>query len=125
MSAKKQPVDLSDKVAAQLYLNPDFLAEGDFIADGGKYREYELTISAVTMDELQLPGRSEKKEKVVLAFKGRNKRLVLNRTNVAAIKSHHGKAVKDWIGKSVTVFYNPHVKFGRETVGGVRIKPKN
>lgn len=123
MSAVKS-VDLSDKVAAQLYLNEDFLAEGDFIGTDNKYREYELTISAVTMDELQLPGRSEKKSKVVLAFEGRKKRLVCNKTNVVAIKSHYGKHVKDWIGKSVTVFYNPSVKFGRETVGGVRIKAK-
>lgn len=117
-------VDLSGKVAAQLYLNSDYLAEGDFISDDGSYREFTLVVKAVTMDELQLPGRSTKEDKVVLAFEKAKKRLVLNRTNVAAIKSHHGKAVKDWIGKAVTVFYNPSVKFGRETVGGVRIKAK-
>jgi len=120
----KPPVDLSDKVAAQLYLNDDFLAEGDFIGDDGRYREFVLTVKAVTMDELQLPGRSTKESKVVLAFDKAKKRLVCNRTNVKAIKSHHGKHVKDWLGKKVTVFYNPSIKFGRETVGGVRIKPK-
>lgn len=117
-------VDLSDKVAAQLYLNESFLAEGDFIGPNGEYREYTLKISAVTMDDLQLPGRSDKASKVVLAFEGRKKRLVANKTNVVAIKSHYGKHVKDWIGKTVTVFYNPSVKFGRATVGGVRIRGK-
>lgn len=115
-------IDLSGKVAAQLYLNSDFLAEGDFIGDDGNYREYQLTIKAVTMDELQLPGRSEKSSKVVLAFKEAKKRLVCNKTNTVAIKRHYGKQVSDWIGKTVTVKYDPTVKFGRETVGGVRIK---
>ena len=117
--------DLTDKVAAQLYLNSDFLAEGDFIAEDGKYREFSLKIKAVTMDELQLPGRSEKSSKVVLAFDGAKKRLVCNKTNVVAIKSHHGKHVKDWIGQPVTVFYNPDVRFGKAVVGGVRIKAKS
>lgn len=117
-------VDLSDKVAAQLYLNSDFLAEGDFINDDGQYREFVLTIDAVTRDELQLPGRSAKESKVVLTFKGAKKRLVCNKTNVQAIKSHHGKSVKDWLGKQITVKYDPSVKFGRETVGGVRVKGK-
>lgn len=117
-------IDLSDKVAAQLYLNDDFLAEGDFIGKDGSYREFTLTISAVTMDELQLPGRSSKVAKVVLAFAEAKKRLVCNKTNVGAIKSHYGKHVKDWSGKKVTVKYDPTVKFGRETVGGVRIKAK-
>ena len=119
-----RPVDLSDKVAAQLHLNPDFLAEGDFIGEDGKYREFAVVIAKVTRDQLQLPGRSAKSEKVVIAFKGEKKRLVCNKTNVAAIKSHHGKFVKDWIGKTVTVRYDPSVKFGCETVGGVRIRPK-
>jgi len=117
-------IDLTDKQVSQLYLNDDFLGEGDFVGADGQYREFTLVISAVTMDELQLPGRSEHQSKVVLAFDGAKKRLVLNKTNSAAIKSHHGKHVKDWIGKSVTVFYNPAVKFGRKTVGGVRIKAK-
>lgn len=117
-------VDLSDKVAAQLYLNDDFLAEGDFIGSDGNYREYELTIKAVTRDDLQLPGRSNTESKVVLAFGEAKKRMVCNKTNVAAIKSQHGKAVKDWIGKKITVRYDPSVKFGRETVGGVRVKGK-
>jgi hypothetical protein len=117
-------VDLSDKVAAQLYLNSDFLAEGDFIGDDGKYREFTLTIARITRDELQLPGRSSKESKVVLAFEGATKRLVCNKTNVHAIKSHYGKQVADWISKKITVKYDPSVKFGRDTVGGVRVKGK-
>lgn len=117
-------IDLSDKVAAQLYLNDNFLAEGDFIDDSGNYREYTLTIAKVTRDELQLPGRSDVTEKVVIAFSEAKKRLVCNKTNVAAIKSHHGKKVADWLGKKITVKYDPSVKFGRKTVGGVRVKGK-
>lgn len=121
---KPKPIDLTDKVAAQLYLNDKFLAEGDFIGPDGKYREYKMKITAVVMEELQLPGRKEKVSKVVLSFDGAKKRLVANKTNVVAIKSHYGKHVKDWIGQFVDVFFNPHVKFGKKTTGGVRIRAK-
>ena len=122
---KKPPVDLSDKQHSQLFLNDDYLGEGDFVGKDGNYREFKLKIRQVTSEELQLPGRSKKEDKIVLSFDGAKKRLVLNKTNSAAIKSHHGKHVSDWLNKFVTVFYNPSVKFGRETVGGVRIRSKS
>lgn len=118
-------IDLSNKQVSQLFLNDDYLGEGDFIGEDGKYREFELVVKQVTLEELQLPGKSKKEQKVVLAFEKAKKRLVLNKTNSAAIKSHHGKQVADWYGKSVTVFYNPNVRFGKDIVGGVRIKAKS
>ncbi len=116
--------DLKDMQLSQLYMNDDFLGEGDFVDDDGNYREFVLTIEKLTEEPIQLPGRSAKEPKKVLAFVGAHKRLVLNKTNAVAIKSWHGKQVADWYGKQVTVFYNPHVKFGPDTVGGVRIKAK-
>jgi hypothetical protein len=121
-------IDMTDKKACQLIPNPDFLGESDFLSDDGKYREIKIAIATVTQEELQLPGRSAKASKIVIGFKtgkgAAKKRLVCNKTNVRAIKSHYGREVCDWVGKAVTLYFDPSVKFGRETVGGVRIRPK-
>lgn len=109
----------------QLHPNPDFLGEADFIDKAtGELREFVLVIKGIAQEELQLPGRSAKEQKIVLAFEKAKKRLVLNKTNAAAIKTHWGKWTKEWRGKSVTLYFDPTVKFGRETVGGVRIRGK-
>lgn len=137
MAQPKKPVDLSDKHVSQLYLNDDFLGQGDFIAGAGKLREFKLQVEKVTYEELQLPGRNKKEEKVVLAFTNAKKRLPLNKTNAIAIKSHYGGEVKDWYGKVVTVLWTTHelTSVGRNEpkairnpqtgdLGGVRIRPK-
>lgn len=118
------PVDVSDKQACQLLPNPHFLSRSDFIDKGGDLVDRKVDISGITKEELQLPGSSKKELKVVLAFKDRTKRLVLNKTNIVNVKSHYGEALVDWIGKPVTLYFDPAVKFGRDTVGGVRIRKK-
>jgi hypothetical protein len=32
--------------------------------------------------------------------------------------------IEQWIGKKIEIYYDPTVKFGKETVGGIRISPK-
>lgn len=124
--SKQAPVDVSDKQACQLLPNPHFLSRSDFIDGDGNLVDRAVVIRerGITKEELQLPGSSKKELKVVLAFKDRTKRLVLNKTNIVNIKSHYGEALVDWIGKPVTLYFDPTVKFGRDTVGGVRIRKK-
>lgn len=122
--SKLAPVDMSTKRACQLMPSPDFLSEAEFVGEDGKYREFDLAIAAVTREELQLPGRSGLIPKIVVAFEGAKKRLVLNKTNASAIKSQHGGEVANWLGKKITLFYNPGVRMGREVVGGVRVRGK-
>lgn len=62
-----------------------------------------------------------KETKPVLAFAGRKKKLVLNKTNATAIASLHGDDTGGWIGKPVTL-YPTKTKCGRETVDCVRIR---
>ena len=130
---KKPPVDLSDKKVSQLYLNEDYLGQGDFIDKDGKYREFKLKVKQVTHEELQMPGRNKKEMKVVLAFHVAKKRLPLNKTNAIAIKSHYGEDVKDWYENPVTVVWTTHELTGSKKpirnpqtgdLGGVRIRSK-
>lgn len=117
-------VDLKDKKMCQLHPNENFLGEADFIDKDGKFTEYILEIDRVTLEDLQLPGRSRRESKVVVGFKKAKKRLVLNKTNAKAIKSHYGKPVANWYGKPVTVFFDQTVRFGAEVTGGVRVRRK-
>lgn len=81
-----------------------------------------VTIESVAVEDLQLPGASTKERRVVVSFVGAKKRMVLNKTNAKRIAKMHGKKTEDWTGKEVVLWFDPSVKFGRETVGGVRVK---
>lgn len=121
---KPAPIDMSGKQACQLMPNPNFLSRKDFLDDEDKLVDISAKISKITKEELQMPGSSKKELKTVLAFKNATKRLVLNKTNIVNVKSHYGEPLVDWIGKPVTLYFDPTVKFGRDTVGGVRIRKK-
>ena len=97
-NAKAQPIDISDRVAAQLLLNDTVLKEGDFIVDG-QYHEWTLEISGATQEMLPEPGKSTKVQKNVITFKGKKKRLVLNVTNTKKLRALFGNKVADWIGQ--------------------------
>lgn len=65
-----------------------------------------------------------RKEKFVysIAFKGRKKQLVLNATNRKTLVAKYGSNVKEWSGKSVTLFVLDGVRLAGKTVKGIRIK---
>lgn len=52
------------------------------------------------------------------------KPMILNATNSKTMSDLTGsKFIEDWAGAIVTVYTDPSVKFGRETVEGLRISP--
>lgn len=81
-----------------------------------------VEISAVTYETADLG--SVKDQRLIIAFKGAKKRLVVNKTNAKRIVRLHGHKTAEWIGKSITIYFDPSVKFGRQTVGGVRVQEK-
>jgi len=53
------------------------------------------------------------------------KPMILNATNSKTMKSITGSAfIDDWNDVRVTVYVDPNVKFGKESVEGLRISPK-
>lgn len=53
------------------------------------------------------------------------KPMILNATNSKTMKALTGSAfIEDWVNVSITVYVDPSVKFGRDTVEGLRISPK-
>lgn len=60
--------------------------------------------------------------KLVLTFPGKEKDLVLNKTNSAKIASAHGNDYDKWPGKEI-ILYPDVTDFGGKTVDCIRVRP--
>jgi hypothetical protein len=69
-------------------------------------------------------GRSDDAdEKPVVHFREKNlKNFALNLTNWTTIEAAYGPESDAWKGRVIELYLDPGIKFGRETVGGVRIR---
>jgi F420-0:gamma-glutamyl ligase len=83
-------------------------------------REVKVTIKSVAISELVMVG-GKKEQKPVMHFEGKNKAMVLNKTNATLIARMHGPDTESWIGKQV-ILYPTETKFGRDTVECIRVK---
>lgn len=86
-------------------------------------RDVTVTISKVIGGELTAPG-GRKNKKPVLYFVGKEKGMVLNRTNGKTIAAMYGVKTEDWIGKRVILYVsvtrNPD---GSGDVDCIRVRP--
>lgn len=98
--------------------NPNYM--GDYSIPEGC--DLIATIDYVRKEKVTgVGGKTE--EEVVCHFSDGNKPLILNKTNMKTIqKIYHTPYIEDWAGRKIQIFYDPTVKFGRETVGGLRIR---
>jgi hypothetical protein len=77
-----------------------------------------LKIESVVKEEV---GR-ELQKKMVCYFEGRQKGLVLNKTNSNVLAFKFGDDTEEWIGKSVELYSEP-VTFQGRTTDGLRVRP--
>lgn len=98
--------------------NPNYL--GDYsIPEGG---DLIAVIDYVTQE--QVTGVGGKKETEMVAHLKNEKPFILNKTNMKTIqKLYHTPYIEEWKDRAIQIYYDPTVKFGRETVGGLRIRP--
>jgi hypothetical protein len=85
-------------------------------------RDVVVTIEKVVLDELVMRGGARKK-KGVIHLRGKEKMLVLNRTNAELIAGMYGRDTDAWLGKPIAL-YATRVGFGRETVDAIRVREK-
>ena len=98
--------------------NKDYLGECDFLPG----EEKVVTIAAITTNEITGTG-GEVSNKPIMKFSEPVKPLIVNTTNFKTMqKLFQSRYVEDWLGKQVILYGDPSVKFGREVVGGVRVK---
>ena len=79
-----------------------------------------VTITSHKIEQVQ--NESGKSRKGVLRFQEAVKPLILNVTNSKTIAKLYGRDADGWIGKRIALYFDPNVQFGRELVGGVRVK---
>ena len=93
-----------------------------FIDESDLPKDATVKIESVAVEALQLPGSNSKEDKVVMTFAGAKKKLVLNKTNAKIIAAQHGTDTDTWKGQEITLYFDPTVRFGKQVVGGVRVR---
>jgi len=80
-------------------------------------------IGSVVMDDVKDNDSGKTEKKLVMHFVGKDKALILNRTNCEALEEICGTDdYAAWLGHTVVLYTDPTVKFGGKTVGGLRIR---
>ena len=77
-----------------------------------------VTIARVTEESIQ----QGEAAKPVIHFVGKQKGMVLNKTNAMNIATMYGPETDNWIGKSITL-YTTFVDFSGRSVLAIRIEP--
>ena len=100
----------------------EFLGQWD-VAD----EDLIVTIQGVSQEEVTDPTTHKPKKKVCLSFKETDKKMVLNVTNMKtiAVKLNLGYDYTKWTGHVIQLYKEPDVHFGRDKVGGMRIRVRH
>lgn len=83
-------------------------------------RTVRVTIERYAIEDIGQGAQQERK--LVLFFRGKEKGLVLNKTNATNIELMHGPDIEDWAGCDVNLF-TAMVDFQGRSVEAVRVKP--
>ena len=89
----------------------------EMLPDGG--RTVSLTIKAAA--EETVTGPRGESQRVVLSFRERPKKLILNKTNARTLAKALGPETDDWPGASVVLGVES-VKVGKQTVPSIRVR---
>jgi len=83
----------------------------------------KATIADVVTDDVKDNDSGKTEKKLVMHFVGKDKALILNRTNCEALEAICGTDdYGAWPGHAVVLYTDPTVKFGGKMVGGLRIR---
>ncbi len=91
-------------------------------AEDLKGRDVAVTIRRVEIATLQMKGGGTEK-KFLIHFDGKDKPLVLNKTNATTIAMLHGGAAEKWTGKRITLWPTTCSAFGATTTC-IRVRDK-
>jgi len=102
--------------------------EGQFLdaLDLPEGREVAVTIEGVVDPFVEKDAAGKIIKNAILAFKGKTKRLGLNKTNFKNLKAQFGKESKDWLGKQIKLqrrYLDAAHGFGVNNTLAIRIIP--
>lgn len=102
--------------------------EGDFL-EGENLEEGKLVpavIEAVADPDTEKDASGKLISKAIVTFKGKKKRLILNKTNYLSLRAMFGGDPKEWIGKEIKLqrrYLSAARAFGNHNQPSVRIIP--
>jgi hypothetical protein len=83
----------------------------------------KAVIASVELEEVKDPDSNQLAKKLVLHFVGKDKAMILNRTNCDVLEEICGTDdYARWAGHAVVIYVDPTVKFAGKTVGGLRLR---
>lgn len=86
-------------------------------------RAVKVVIASVVLDDVKDTDSGKTEKKLVAHFAGKDKALILNRTNCESLEEICGTDdYGAWVGHTVVLFTDPTVMFGGKRVGGLRIR---
>lgn len=87
-------------------------------ADDLKGHSVTVVIHDVQMEEI---GQGQRKDrKLVISFRGKDKKMVCNKTNASVIEKLYGPETEDWIGKPI-ILAAREVEFQGDMVWAIRV----
>jgi len=102
----------------------DLLFPSDYLDGADLTGDTTATIADIEpRRELTMSG-NRTKVKPCLFMRELDKWFVLNQTNKKTIRAMYGPELKDWVGKRITLYFDPEVMFGTKKTGGTRVRPK-
>jgi len=106
--------------AKDLFPPSEYLKSEDVEDEGG---EMQLTVRGVSIKEYE-EDDGAKTRKGLLSFVETEKKLALNATNNKTMCAMFGdKDIdKNWLGKAIVLFVDPHVQYAGKEVKGIRIR---
>lgn len=124
MSDPKAPEVVKDNPSIGEMLDSRFIRWFDLCStkEDGKYLEPKMIIQKVVVEMVFIPNANRKEKKIVLWFQGKDKALIMCKTNIKVLMAKYGENAANWAGKEITLYVDENVKFQGKKVNGVRIR---
>lgn len=82
----------------------------------------EVTMRIAAWRIVKLENEKGVSDRLTLWFDATERGMVVNRTNAECIAAMFGAEMDGWIGKRITIYRDPTVRLGKETVDGLRLR---
>lgn len=83
----------------------------------------KAVVASVEAEEVKDTDSGKLERKLVMHFAGKDKAMILNRTNCESLEEICGTDdYASWVGHAIVLYVDPSVMFGGKRVGGLRIR---
>lgn len=113
---------MSGKTHVKSLVDTPFLGQWD-LAKLPPGRDAVVKIVSVERYVPERPKKDEKFKRVAIGFERKRKKWIAGPVSIAALTKMFGPYIEDWIGQRIALYVDASVMFGRETTGGVRVRP--